>query len=127
MLADALAVCEGMEVNVEIKNEPDQPGHDPEETVAALTALAISEAGWTDRVIVSSFQISTLRAVQAADGRLTLGALWGLLDRHQGCTRPGRRGGLVGHPPLCQLGQCRTGGSSPRRRLGRQRLDRELR
>jgi glycerophosphoryl diester phosphodiesterase len=29
------------------------------------------------RVIVSSFQVATLRAVQAADGRLALGALWG--------------------------------------------------
>jgi glycerophosphoryl diester phosphodiesterase len=76
LLADALAVCDGMEVNVEIKNEPGQPGHDPGESVAALTALSIAEAGWTDRVIVSSFQVSTLRAVQAADGRLALGALW---------------------------------------------------
>ncbi len=64
LLADALSVCEGMVVNVEIKNEPDQPGHDVGETVAALTAVAIADAGWTDRVIVSSFQVSTLRAVQ---------------------------------------------------------------
>jgi glycerophosphoryl diester phosphodiesterase len=35
LLADALAVCEGMVVNVEIKNDPAQPGHDPGETVAA--------------------------------------------------------------------------------------------
>ena len=28
-------------------------------------------------MIVSSFQTATLRAVQAADGRLALGALWG--------------------------------------------------
>ncbi len=76
LLADALEVCEGMEINVEIKNAPDQPGHDPTERVAALTAQAIAEAGWTDRVIVSSFQVSTLRAVQAADARLALGALW---------------------------------------------------
>ena len=45
--------------------------------MAALTAAAIEEAGWTARVIVSSFQTATLRAVQAADGRLALGALWG--------------------------------------------------
>ncbi len=58
LLADVLAVCEGMVVNVEIKNAP-------------------QEAGWTARVLVSSFQPATLRAVQAADGRLALGALWG--------------------------------------------------
>ncbi len=45
--------------------------------MAALVASAIDEAGWTDRVIVSSFQVPTLRAVQAADPRLALGMLWG--------------------------------------------------
>jgi glycerophosphoryl diester phosphodiesterase len=77
LLADVLAVCEGMVVNVEIKNAPQDPGWDPGEAVAALTAAAIEEAGWSERVIVSSFQVATLRAVQAADGRLALGALWG--------------------------------------------------
>jgi glycerophosphoryl diester phosphodiesterase len=77
LLADVLAVCEGMVVNVEIKNAPQDPGWDPAEAVAALTAAAIEEAGWTRRVIVSSFQEATLRAVQVAEGRLALGALWG--------------------------------------------------
>lgn len=77
LLADVLAVCDGMVVNVEIKNAPQDPGWDPAESVAALTAAAIEEAGWTRRVIVSSFQVATLRAVQAADARLALGALWG--------------------------------------------------
>lgn len=78
LLTEALAVCEGMVVNVEIKNAPDDPCWDPGEAVAALAAVALDEAGWTDRVIVSSFQLSTLRAVQAADGRLALGVLWWL-------------------------------------------------
>src|ERR1700735_5269400 len=47
LLADALGVCEGLVVNVEIKNDPRDPGHDPGEAVAALTAVAITEAGWT--------------------------------------------------------------------------------
>jgi glycerophosphoryl diester phosphodiesterase len=77
LLADVLAVCDGMVVNVEIKNAPQDPGWDPGEAVAALTAAAIEEAGWTDRVIVSSFQVPTLLGVRAADPRLALGALWG--------------------------------------------------
>jgi glycerophosphoryl diester phosphodiesterase len=77
LLADVLAVCEGLVVNVEIKNAPQDPRWDAGEAVAALTAAAIDEAGWTSQVIVSSFQMATLRAVQAADGRLALGALWG--------------------------------------------------
>ena len=76
LLADALTVCDGLVVDVEIKNDPAQPGYDPGESVAALTAAAVAEAGWTERVIVSSFQASTLRAAQVADGRLRLGALW---------------------------------------------------
>ncbi len=77
LLADVLAVCEGIVVDVEIKNAPQDPGWDPGEAVAALVAAAIDEAGATNRVIVSSFQVPTLRAVQAADPRLALGALWG--------------------------------------------------
>jgi glycerophosphoryl diester phosphodiesterase len=77
LLADALAASEGMVVNVEIKNAPQDPGWDEGEAVAALTAAVIEEAGWADRVIVSSFQPATLRAVRAADPRLPLGALWG--------------------------------------------------
>lgn len=77
LLVDALGVCDGMLVNVEIKNAPQDPGWDEGEAVAALTATAIGEAGWTDRVLVSSFQRATLLAVQAADERLALGALWG--------------------------------------------------
>jgi len=76
LLAEALGVCEGIVVNVEIKNAPHDPGHDPAEAVAALTAQAVDEAAWTERVLVSSFQVSTLRAVRAADSRLALGALW---------------------------------------------------
>ena len=77
LLADVLAVCDGMVVNVEIKNAPHDPGWDPTEAVASLVASSIEAAGWTERVIVSSFQPATLRAVQVADGRLALGALWG--------------------------------------------------
>jgi glycerophosphoryl diester phosphodiesterase len=76
LLADALAACEGMVVNVEIKNAPADHGYDPGQTVAALTAAAIDDAGWGDRVIVSSFQAETLVAVGAADPRLALGELW---------------------------------------------------
>lgn len=40
--------------------------------------MAIDEAGSTARVIVSSFDRSTLRAVRAADSRLALGLLVGV-------------------------------------------------
>ncbi len=79
LLADALVVCEGLVVNVEIKNDPLEVGPDAGETVAAVTAQVIARAGWTGRVLVSSFQVSTLHAVGSADGRLPLGVLWPFL------------------------------------------------
>jgi glycerophosphoryl diester phosphodiesterase len=99
LLADALGVCDGLVVNVEIKNDPREPGHDAGETVAALAAEAIDEAGWTDRVIVSSFQVSTLQAVQVADGRLALGVLWPLVvDLEAGLALAVKEGWQAVHP-----------------------------
>jgi glycerophosphoryl diester phosphodiesterase len=98
LLGDVLAVCEGMVVNVEIKNAPQDPGWDAGEAVAALTAAAIDEAGWTTRVIVSSFQMATLRAVQAADGRLALGALWGFGTEVEALTEVAESGFAAVHP-----------------------------
>ena len=94
LLADALAACGDMVVNVEIKNAPQDPGWDPGEAVALLTVASIDESGWTERVIVSSFQPSTLRAVQAADGRLVLGALWGWTVEPVGAVAEAIAGGL---------------------------------
>jgi glycerophosphoryl diester phosphodiesterase len=74
LLPEVLAVCAGLVVNVEIKQDA-APAH-PDEVVAAQTARVIAEAGWTDRVIVSSFQAPVLHVVQQADGRLALGELW---------------------------------------------------
>jgi glycerophosphoryl diester phosphodiesterase len=105
LLADALGVCEGMVVNVEIKNDPREPGHDPTEAVAALTASSIAEAGWTERVIVSSFQVSTLRAVQAADGRLALGVLWPLVVDVEAALREAVEAGWRAvHPFVASVG-----------------------
>ncbi len=78
LLGDVLGACEGLEVNIEIKNAPGDPAWDPTEAVAALIATAVAEAGWTERVLVSSFQLASLLAVQVADHRIALGALWGL-------------------------------------------------
>jgi glycerophosphoryl diester phosphodiesterase len=105
LLADVLAVCDGMVVNVEIKNDPREAGHDPGEAVAALTAATIAEAGWTDRVIVSSFQVNTLRAVQVADGRLTLGVLWPFLTEVEAALRQAVDAGWAAvHPFVTALG-----------------------
>ena len=50
LLADVLAVCDGHGGQRRDQERPPGPGWDPGEAVAALTAAAIEEAGWTDRV-----------------------------------------------------------------------------
>jgi glycerophosphoryl diester phosphodiesterase len=59
LLAEALAACEGMDVNVEIKNDPGEPGHDPTTDVAERVADVVRAEGAADRVLVSSFHLPT--------------------------------------------------------------------
>jgi glycerophosphoryl diester phosphodiesterase len=63
-LADALAACEGMTVNVEIKNSPRDPDFDPDNLIAIEVADEIDRVAWTDRVIVSSFNLATIDAIR---------------------------------------------------------------
>jgi glycerophosphoryl diester phosphodiesterase len=70
LLADALMACEGMGVNVEIKNSEGEPGYDATAAVVAPTVAVIAATGWRDRVLVSCFDRPTLRAVRAVDGAL---------------------------------------------------------
>ena len=75
LLGEALDACAGMLVNVEIKNEPGQPGFDESESLAHQVAEAVADAGWTERVIVSSFHWPTAAAAHRADPRLAVGLL----------------------------------------------------
>jgi glycerophosphoryl diester phosphodiesterase len=87
-----------MVVNVEVKGDPGgRRGHP--ELVAAEVAREIAEAGWTDRVIVSSFEVHVLHAVQRADDRLALGELWTFLsDADAGLLRATEAGWTAVHP-----------------------------
>lgn len=71
----ALGACRGLLVNVEIKNTPGDPGYEPDQRIAADTAVAVEEAGMTGDVVVSCFETPTLDAVRRADPRLRLGWL----------------------------------------------------
>lgn len=74
-LAEALAAMGGMGVNVEIKNSPAEPGHDPTGWLAQATVTVIAEFGDQLDVLVSSFELDTLAAVRAADPDLATGYL----------------------------------------------------
>lgn len=75
VLRDALAACEGMEVNVEIKNSPGEVGYDSDAAVVAPTVAVIAGAGWRERVLVSCFDRPTLDAVRRADPGLATALL----------------------------------------------------
>ena len=86
MLADALDACTGMWVNIEIKNHPDDPDHDPRETLAAAVAHHLSERNNDERWLVSSFSRATIDAMrtlrpQVRTGFLTVGVRPELIDK----------------------------------------------
>lgn len=70
LLDGALDACKGMVVNVEIKS-------DGGEALPRSTAMALAELGWTERVVVSSFDAACLDIVRRSDSRLSVGWLVG--------------------------------------------------
>lgn len=69
-LAEALEACEGMGVNIEIKNLPDDPDYDADHAVVdAVAGLAQAYLG-PDRTLVSSFNIDSVDRMRAVDPTL---------------------------------------------------------
>lgn len=99
LLDAALASCEGLTVNVEIKNVPQDPGFEPDHGIAAAVVAVVKETGWSDRVLISSFNPDTIDAVMAADGGLPVG--WLLApgaDAHAAVPVAKQRGYAALHP-----------------------------
>jgi glycerophosphoryl diester phosphodiesterase len=59
-LADALDACAGLVVNIEIKNDPAEPDHDPTDWVAARVATELQQRGTDARWLISSFNPATV-------------------------------------------------------------------
>ncbi|MGD0321625.1 MAG: glycerophosphodiester phosphodiesterase [Acidimicrobiales bacterium] len=80
-LDEALTVCAGATVDVEIKNALGDPGHDPSEAAAfdVLRSVAASSCEGLARspsgVVVSSFSLSTIAALASAGAEVPLGLL----------------------------------------------------
>jgi glycerophosphoryl diester phosphodiesterase len=70
----ALAACEGMGVNVEIKNSSLDPDFDPTCAVADSVVEVLQHAD-RDRVLVTSFDLATIDRVRALDPTLPTGLL----------------------------------------------------
>ncbi len=80
-LDDALDACAGVAVDVEIKNQPGEPDHDPHDDIAAAVADVLLARPPHLRWLVSSFRWETVaRAASVAPG-LRTALLVGDLDR----------------------------------------------
>jgi glycerophosphoryl diester phosphodiesterase len=77
LLDEAMAVLEPLVVNVEVKNDPDEPGYDPSGSLAHDVVALLEERGDLDRIVVSSFDLATLDAVRQASAALATGWLLG--------------------------------------------------
>ncbi|MFM8304496.1 MAG: glycerophosphodiester phosphodiesterase [Actinomycetota bacterium] len=103
-LAEALDVCRGLLVNVEIKNLPWEPDFDPRERIADdVVALLRARSG--DRVLVSSFHLTTVdhlheRAPEVPTAFLFLAGM----DLREVADLAADRGHAAVHPDLRALG-----------------------
>ena len=98
-LADAIEACEGMVVNVELKDLPGEPGFEPSEPTATAVAELVAEAGLHDRVVVSSFSLPAIDAARAVDP--TLATAWLTLpayDQLEALATAAERGHVAIHP-----------------------------
>ncbi len=74
-LSAALDACEGLDVNIELKNLPGEPGFDPDEQMAREVAELVVVADRVSSVVVSSFWPRSLAAVRQARPELATGLL----------------------------------------------------
>ena len=79
-LAEAFEACEGMGVNVEVKNLPGDPDHDASAMVCeAVAGLAVAYRP-PELLLVSSFDITAVDRIRATDPSLP--TAWLLVERH---------------------------------------------
>jgi glycerophosphoryl diester phosphodiesterase len=75
LLDAALAACEGMVVNIEIKNVDVDPDYDPTHHLAGAVVALVTALDLRDRVVVSCFGLDTLDRVRELDDRVPCGYL----------------------------------------------------
>jgi glycerophosphoryl diester phosphodiesterase len=63
-LAAALDACAALFVNIEIKNDPDEPDHDPTDWVAHRLGEMLARRGGGRRWLISSFRFETVDVVR---------------------------------------------------------------
>lgn len=104
-LSEALDVCAGLLVNVEIKNLPWEDDFDAGESVADAVVDLLADRGGTDRVLVSSFHLPTVDRVHArAPGVPTAFLFLAGMDLVEVVDLTADRGHVAVHPDMRALG-----------------------
>jgi glycerophosphoryl diester phosphodiesterase len=74
-LSEVLDECEGLLVNIEVKNSPGDADFDPAERAAESVVELLGSRGGVDRVLVSSFHLPSIERVHARDPAIPTGYL----------------------------------------------------
>jgi glycerophosphoryl diester phosphodiesterase len=69
-LGDAIEACAGMWVNVEIKNDPGEPGFEADDGIAVDTLAVLAQFAEPQRWVISSFRLATIDRCRAIDPRV---------------------------------------------------------
>jgi glycerophosphoryl diester phosphodiesterase len=75
VLEEALDACDGLLVNIEVKNLPGDADYDPADGVAMAVVALLNERGQRDDVLVSSFNLESADRVRALDESIPTGFL----------------------------------------------------
>lgn len=79
-LQQTLLLDDSLILNVEIKNDPREPGFDPQERMATHVVAWIRDNGLHDRVLVTSFSMAALDRVRFLDSSIPTGVLLNHFD-----------------------------------------------
>lgn len=97
-LAEALEACDGMGVNIEIKNVPSDPDFDAEHLVSDAVAGLVQAYLGPGRALVSSFNIDTLDRLRVVDPTIPLAYLYDIVEPAAAVARACAHGMTAIHP-----------------------------
>jgi glycerophosphoryl diester phosphodiesterase len=104
-LDDAMEACEGMFVNVEIKNSKDEPetSYDESGGLARTVVQHLRQINWANRVIISSFDQATCVNARSFDADIDVGWLLWRVDLASAMTQAHILGFSAVHPNFRKL------------------------
>ena len=122
-LAEALDACQGAKVNIEIKNDPDAPDYDADHQISdAVVGLALAFREPSD-LLVSSFNIETVRRIRAVDPSVPVGLVTFQLMSPDMIIERAVAAGLTSRAPMGTHRRSPSGRAPARRRSAVSHLD----